>query len=322
MYKGGSQQMNNEIKRNPLLKFKFNGSAIHDGRILYDDLSTFISNISLTIDRLINKIQTGESIKSGRPFKKLQSLSALEIVSVRKSSFTIELDLRRNEHKFPGWDVGEEAIDILLQGLESINQDKPLPEEYDHGVLISLREAGKIIDRGVDEIKINSHSSFGKRKTIYSKPIRERVITRIHRFEQSFAKVEGRLLSIDAKEDRLKCRIEPSIGEPILCQFDESMTEQVLQSVRSFVQARGEATYDVVTNKITMMNIKDLETIDESAMSGIANVPLSSFWKSTSFDELAAQQGVYPVDNLSNIMGGWPEDEDVDSFINTLRSSR
>jgi hypothetical protein len=71
-----------------------------------------------------------------------------------------------------------------------------------------------------------------------------------------------------------------------------------------------------------MMNIKDLETIDESAMSGIANVPLSSFWKSTSFDELAAQQGVYPVDNLSNIMGGWPEDEDVDSFINTLRSSR
>ncbi|MFC1944848.1 hypothetical protein ACFLX5_05115 [Chloroflexota bacterium] len=314
--------MDNNIKRQPLLIFKFAGSAIHDGRILYDDLATFVSNISLTIDRLINKIQTGESIKSGRPYKKLQSLSALEIVSVRKGSFAIKLDLRRNGQQFPGWDVGEQAIDILLKGIESLNKDKPLPDEYDHGVLISLREAGKIIDRGVEGIRINSNSSFGKRKAIYSKPVREQVITKIHRFEQSFATVEGRLLSIDAKEDRLKCRIEPSVGEPILCQFDESMTEQVLLSVRNFVQARGEATYDVVTNKITMLYLKDLETIDQSLTSGIQNMPLSSFWKSLKFDELAAQQGVYPLNNLSNITGGWPEDEDVDSFLNSLRGSR
>lgn len=312
--------MKNKIKKQPLLKFKFDGSAIHDGRILYDDLSTFVSNISLTIDRLINKIQRGESIKSGRPFKKVQSLSALEIASVKRSSFTIELDLRRNGQQFPGWDVGEQAIDILLRGIESIQEGKPLPNEYDHGVLIKLREAGKIIDRGIDQIRMNSHSSFGTRKAIYSKPIREQVITRIHRFEQSFTTVEGRLLGIDAKEDRLKCRIEPSIGEPILCQFDESLYEQIVQSVRKFVQARGEATYDMVTGKITMIDVKDLETIDESLLGGIKNVPPSSFWKSTTFEELAAQQGVYPVDNLSNIMGGWPEDEDVDAFLNTLRS--
>jgi hypothetical protein len=206
--------------------------------------------------------------------------------------------------------------------MESLQNDKPLPDEYDHGVLISLREAGRIIDRGVDDIKINSNSSFGARKVTYNKPIRERVITKIRRFEQAYTTVEGRLLSVDAKEDRLRCRIEPPIGEPIPCQFDESLTEQVLKSVRKFVQARGEATYDTVTSKITILNIKDLESIDETLISRLPNAPLSSFWKRSEFDELAEQQGIYPMSDLSKITGGWPEDEDIDAFLATLRSTR
>ena len=161
------------------------------------------------------------------------------------------------------------------------------------------------------------------RRTLYTQPIREKVIARISRFEQAYSIVEGRLLSADVKEDRLRCRIEPSIGDPILCTFDESMFEQILRLMRQFVQARGEATHDVVTGKITLLNIKDLESIDESSVGkATTKIALSSFWKSKSFEELANEQGIYPVNGLSIITGGWPEDEDVDSFLSTVRSSR
>jgi len=315
--------MNKTPQKQPLLRLRFEGTAIRNNTILFDDLSTFVSNISTAIDRLVQKLlQKDISIKRGRPLKTIQILSALEIVSMRKGSVKLSLDLRRNGLQFPGWDLGEQATDILVLGIDSLKKDKLLPKEYDHGILIALRDAGKIIERGIDKIRINSSSSFGIRKALYTQPIREKVIARICRFEQAYNIVEGRLLSADVKEDRLRCRIEPSIGDPISCTFDESMFEQILRFMRQFVQARGEATYDVATGKITLLNIKDLESIDKSSAGEVTKVALSSFWKAKIFEELADEQGVYPVDDLSIIMGGWPKDEDVDSFLNTIRSSR
>jgi len=311
--------MNHNTIKKPLLRFRFVGPAIHDGRILYDDFSIFLSNIRLAIERIINGIRTGESVKRGRPLKTIQILSALEIVSTRKGSFGLALDLRREEQQFPGWDMGEQAIDLLMQGLESIEKDGDLPEEYDQGVMIALREAGRVIDRGIDKVTINSKSTFGTRKVLYTQPTRERIISRLRNYEQSYAVIEGRLLSVDAKEDKLRCRIEPSVGEPTLCRFDESLTEQVLRLMRQFVQARGEATYDMGTNKIMSLYVKDLEPIEELSEIGISNLPISSFWKSKAFEDLATEQGVYPIDDLSVITGGWPEEESLEPFLEALR---
>jgi hypothetical protein len=41
--------------------------------------------------------------------------------------------------------------------------------------------------------------------------------------------------------------------------------------------------------------------------------------KQITFEELAAQQGVKPVENLDDLKGGfWPEEESIDDFIRTL----
>jgi len=314
--------MNSKSKKQPLLRFHFEGSAIHDGRILFDDFSTFISNVRLAIERLINTIRTGESVKKGRPLKATQILSALEIVSIKQGSFGLALDLRRNGRPFPGWDIGEQAVDVLMRGLESIEKEEQLPFEYDQGVMIALREAGRIIDRGVESIKINSKSSFGTRKALYVSTTRERIISNLRNYEQAYVIIEGRLLSVDVKEDKLRCRIEPSIGEPTLCRFDESLAEQVMRLLRQFVQARGEATYDTGTNKITSLYIKDLELIDEAMAEGSTQVQLTSFWKGKDFNELATEQGVYPVDDIDSLCKDWPEDTDFDTFFNAVRSAK
>ena len=92
--------------------------------------------------------------------------------------------------------------------------------------------------------------------------------------------------------------------------------------MRHFVQARGEATYDVGTNKISSLYIKDLETIDEISADGSTQVQLSSFWKGKTFDDLATEQGVYPVDDIGILSEDWPEDTDFDTFLDAVRSAR
>ena len=54
--------MAKKSSRQPLILFRFEGSAIRDGRILFDDLLTFISNYNLAIERVISVLVTGSSM--------------------------------------------------------------------------------------------------------------------------------------------------------------------------------------------------------------------------------------------------------------------
>ena len=314
--------MTNNANKRPLLNIKFEGSAVQHGRILYDDLSVFVSNITLAIDRILNSMRTGTPVKRGRPFKATQLLSALEIVSVRKGSFQLALGLRREEQPFLGWDIGEQAVDILMCGLKAIQKDGQLPQEYGSGVMMALRDAGRVIERGVDKVSLNSASFLGRRRAVYTLPVRERIISHLRKLEYGYATVEGRLLMLDVEEGKLVCRIRPSTGDPILCRFDEEMATYVMGNIRQFVQVRGDAIYDSASGKITSMHVRDLEAIEEAGGMGGTEVPVSSFWQGTRFDELATTQGVYPVDDLRILSDDWPENTDFDTFLDAIRSAR
>jgi hypothetical protein len=48
----------------------------------------------------------------------------------------------------------------------------------------------------------------------------------------------------------------------------------------------------------------------------------SDFWQSVNIDALAEQQGVHPAEDFDALLGGWPEDEPIDDFIQTVRALR
>jgi hypothetical protein len=57
-------------------------------------------------------------------------------------------------------------------------------------------------------------------------------------------------------------------------------------------------------------------------MQSDANDPRFNFEANPTLEELFAQQGKGPVDDLSIFQGGWPEDERVEDFIAALREWR
>lgn len=46
------------------------------------------------------------------------------------------------------------------------------------------------------------------------------------------------------------------------------------------------------------------------------------FWRSADLAALAEEQSVYAVDNFQALLGGWPEEEAIDDFIDSVRVER
>lgn len=315
--------MTEQSQKSPLLELRFEGKAVQDGRILLDDLLLFVDNLHSAISRVIEVLERGISGLPGRPPKTRQILAALEIVALKRGSFEMALDLRRDEGELlPGFDLGQKAIEKLMLGLEVMENEAPLPEGFDEGVLMSLRDAGRVIDHGVEIVHLTSTSEIGTRRVKFVQSTRDQIVTRIRRLQHAWTEAEGRLLMADFKEDSLRCRLHPSTGSAIPCSFNEDMTERVMSYLRRFVQVRGDATYDPATNVIRSLVIRDIEPIERLSEIGVSFMPPSAFWETKSLDELAMEQGVYPVEDWDRLSGQWPEGADFDSFLEAIRSLR
>ena len=308
-------------KQESLLKLLFEGEAILDGRILWNDLAQFVSSLDSAIQRIINVLETGTGIRIGRPPKTFQALTALEVTVVGSGSFTLGLNLRRGQEFLPGFDLGVQAMSRLVQGLRTIEHG-PMPDGFDLGVLMALREAGHVFDRGIEAVHLDSSPEIRQPRATFVRNTHQHIVSRLQTLEQAWAEAEGRLLMADVREDSLRCRLHPSTGEPLLCSFPEDMSVDIMRNLRHFVRVRGEATTEPATGRIRSLTIRDLESIDEPAEAGVTVTLSSSFWQSRSFDDLALEQGVYPIENWESITGGWPEDADFETFLEAIRSSR
>jgi hypothetical protein len=57
-----------------------------------------------------------------------------------------------------------------------------------------------------------------------------------------------------------------------------------------------------------------------------AKEPSADFWKSKTLEELAAEQGIRPVENLDEVLGQgtdlWRDDAELEAFLAALRERR
>ena len=314
--------MNNNTKS--LLQLHFEGPSVQNRSILWEDLSQFVTNLDVAIQRVINVLETGTGIRIGRPTRVFQTLTALEFVAMTSGSVKIDLNLRREEDLLPGFDLGQQAILKLTDGLVKIaknGEDVPLPDGFDGGVLTALREAGRILDRGIDIVHISAIDHLPAGRAEYDRPVRERILSKIHKLEQVWAQVEGRLLMAELKEGSLRCRLHPSADAPVLCSFEEEMIPAIIRNLRRFVRVHGEVNIDPLTNKIHSLFVRDLESIEEPSAIPVSLPPISTFWRPKTFDELAIEQGIYPLEDWEKLVGNWPEDADFDSFLQAVQGS-
>lgn len=313
--------MNNKEQSHSPLNVKLIGPAVESHRIPVDQFAFFTGQIQSAVQR-IGLILSGRqnSIQPGRTPKKLSDSCALDVVALNAGSLEVCFDL--HEHPaLPIDTLGIQAMDCLVEGMAKITDDGlngNYPKGFDKGVLLALRETGKLLSQGINEIQY-LRGSNGLR-AVYNTSVHERIVNYIQSPVINTCTIEGLLLMGDFKVGKMVCRIHPSVGPAINCTFEEEQRDAILAAMTCRVRALGEAT--ILNNEMKKFKIADIEIVEFKSEAPSAIIDGTDFFeRKIEIDQLAQEQGVVACSSFENLLGNfWPDEEKADEFLEAVNS--
>jgi hypothetical protein len=232
-------------------------------------------------------------------------------VGFRGGSAVLELDLAAAERPFAELDLGETALDRLVEGLQRLSETPRPPSGWDAGVLLAWRELGSVFERGVDRIEVRRATPNATRVAEYTRAVRDRIVQTIREPLRDLVTVEGRLLMADFDEARRRCRVHPPYGPPVSCAFREDQREAVLDLLTKYVRVVGQGERDEVQGRLRMVTIADIEPL---AVPGEREWP--GFWEHLSVDDLTQRQDVGAVQSVQDLRADlWESDTELEEFL-------
>lgn len=319
-------------RNDPLLKIRFDGEAVGPGKIPVAHLLRFLTNMNKALQRT-GRVLTGEaeSVRRGPQPRSIKEEVALDLVLLTHGSpaAVLGFDRRQTQEAFPVMDLGLEILEKALSGLAAVQEsDDMLPAGYDAGVLMAWRDAGTLFSQGITKIDFTLNHRQAPLTTTFTPEGFTRIQERIQGPQTNIRTIEGRLLMADFKEHGTRCRVHPSVGEAVLCLFDEDQKDEVLENILRYVRIVGEAKEDPLSGKIASIKIHDIEQLEEREGEAVELLPLGTpisrdFWEAPTLDELAQAQNVTPMADVRALFGTWPGemDDGFEEAIDELRHS-
>ena len=320
------------VEKNPFFAMKLEGPGVKPGRVRLEDFLRLGQEMLRAVERVALVLQgSAESQRAGRRPQDIRAAVSLDVLGVTHGSPSAVIRFERSDAQLsiPDADLGLEAFEKFVQGLSVVTSGgDTYPSGYDAGVLLAVRDAGRLFDRGVDRIEFTLNHRAKPLRVLYNRDGYARVQQRIIGPQLNKRTIEGRLLMADFKEGGSRLRVHPSSGDPVICLFSDALRDEVYRSILHFVRVTGEAKEDPVLNKIVTITISDIERIDAKEDQAIdilpSGAPLpSDFWQAMSFDELAAAQGVRPLTHIDALVGSWPGDvnDGFEESVHRLRQA-
>ena len=311
-------------KHKPLLQIKVEGPGVRAGSINVPDLVKILEHAQGAINRKAEATEGRRTLRPGPITSVVRSECALEFVGIGKGSVTLSFDLAKPQTPLPLPEVktfGEEVIEGIVSDIKCLGRASKAAKTglFDPGVLDSLSNLGEIFERRtITRLEWIVPKRQGKKaiKAVFNPTVRKRVLARIQAPRQETATLEGILEMADFKETDKKCRVHPTIGSPVICAFDVDKEDQVYALLRNPVSVEGEATLDPHTGRVELIHIKKLSPLEPLSLGA------SFFFSGKTIDELATMQGVKPLENLSVLAGGLPEDPQFDELMEEIYRDR
>lgn len=299
------------------LTIRFEGPEVRPGRMRLDDFIQAAREFSVCAKRVALALQHTPSRAKGRRPEDIVAALSLDLVGFTEGSPAAVAHLERSDGQMtiPVTDLGEETYRTLIEGIEVVaSAQNALPPGFDAGVLLKLRDFGRLLNKGVTRVEFTLNHRPRVVRAAFTPQILERVRQRIEQPGPQQLTIQGRLLMADFKETVRHVRVHPSVGEPVVCRFPESLSSEVEECIRQFVRVSGIMQYDAGGGS-RILDISDIERIEPSAtLTAVAEGgPRWSyeFWESPSAEEYARRQGTRPISDVSALYGpGDPSDWD------------
>lgn len=311
---------------------KLEGPEIRPSRVRLDDLVRLGQELLRAVERVALVLQgSADSQRAGRRPEDIRAAISLDLVQITHGSPSAVLHFDRSvaQQTHPDVDIGLLAFEKFVQGIETLaSANDTLPPGFDSGVLLAVRDIGRLLERGVDRMEFSLGDDHHPLRAAYTRDVYTHIQQRIVGPQINQRTIEGRLLMADFKERGSRLRVHPSSGEPVICLFDDALRDEVYRNILHFVRITGQAKEDRLANRIVSILISDIERIEakEDQVTDMlpSGAPLpGDFWQAMSFEELAASQDVKPLTHIDALAGTWPGDvdDDFEDAIHKLRQS-
>lgn len=299
-------------QREASLTIKLAGPGVGEGRLALAELVHVGRNLQAAVERIALVLRgEAKSLKPGRRPADVTDLCRLDLVGFRGGSAVLELELGGAERPFEVMDLGEAALDHIVEGLQRISQGSSLPAGWDAGVLMAWRELGSAFERGVDHIEVRRAKRNAVSIVQYTRVVRDQIVQQIRGPVQDLVTVEGRLLMADFDEAHRRCRVHPPYGPPVPCVFREDQREVILDLLTKYVRVVGQGEREAEQGRLRVVKIADIEPL---AIPG--DQEGTGFWEHPSVDDLAQRQAVGPVQNAEDLrVDLWESDAEIEEFL-------
>ena len=262
----------------------------------------------------------GQSLRPGPKSAVVYQECTLELTGIKKGSTVLPFTLAKPQQALPIPDITTFGRDVVVEvatAVKSLGARKPTKRCFEAGLLDSLRELGEVLDKDVTKIEwIVPGNGRPAVKAVFDKRVRDRVLECIKAPSTRRETVEGVLEMADFKEQEHKCRIHPPVGPPILCTFTPEQEQEIYDALRKPVRITGTATINPNSGRVESIVTQSISVIEPLL------VGAKEFHSAPSLQQLAEVQGVAPLTDPKVLIGGWPDAEDIDEFLEDIYSSR
>jgi len=305
----------------PLLKLRIQGPGVRQGAISVPDLIRICQAAQDAVNRQAEAMRGGQSLRPGPKSAVVYQECTLELTGIKKGSTILPFGLAKPQQPLPMPEMttfGRDVVREVASAVKSLGSRRPGKHRYfEPGLLDSLREMGDVLNKDVTRIEwIVPGNGKPALKAVFDKRVRERVLECIKAPSTRPETVEGVLEMADFREQDHKCRIHPLVGQPIVCTFTPEQEQEVYDALRKPVKIEGTATVNPNSGKVDSIAIKKIGVTEQLLIGA------REFHSGKSLEQLAEAQGVAPLVNPKILVGGWPEGEDVDEFLEDIYSSR
>jgi hypothetical protein len=300
------------------LHVRISGGVADARRIAVNDLTTLANVLQTAVRGVGTVLSGGQAGLGGRKKKAIEAATELQVIAEPSpGSFQLELGLASEsatpfpEIKQPH--LGERALSALLAGIAGLDEStSELPEGFDPGVLKTLDRLAPVLRRG-HRIELGARGPRVQRRACVDRQWLG-TLERLRRQPlRAHLHLEGVLQMVDLGAHPLQCRIDRGYLPSVMCLIPNELEAEVRAALGKLVEIVGEGEFDG-SDEPKRVTVERLELVTEVAGFDPERINDHAPWQ-----QLAEEQGVGVLADPTVLGGVFPNDDEVDEFLLSLR---
>jgi len=286
------------------LKIVARGPLAELGTLSLSEASRLLGEFQQTLERLALQLQGGK-LSTGRRPAEISEAVRLEFKGIERGCAVLTISEPSGALLN---DTLDQTFRLLSEGAAAIaNGGDELPAEFDSPVLDGLLR----LSGGIAPGRLNSITVTLGDKELMAIDAEFRSITRrLTRLRTTReATVVGLLQMTDFAPSALRCRID-TLTDNIVCEFDESQKDEVLDLVDQLVIAQGSGRFTKTGDRLLSLDLNSVTLLANPSHNDVST--------------LATEQGVAPwgEDEVFLFEGEPLTEEEFEAFFESAMSAR